>query len=198
MRCWWGYVWSKVHIVCIWSSWCHCHLKTPSTLASFKSRLALPFWYGLTQVVLEKRPLNGCSSSSVLDHTREIHDRDVSEVITAPIITARCQHKLVTWQFFSFQLYCQIASQPQHNNKYNCFHKTVHNYKQQMCLKVNCQQYQHVTIDHNKLTISTTKTATTTLGYFWGKAICLYLSIIVSMIWVNVCITTCTSWCNSC
>jgi len=36
------------------------HLTTPS-LASFKSRLVLPFWYWLTQVVLEKRPLNGCS-----------------------------------------------------------------------------------------------------------------------------------------
>ena len=29
-----------------------------------KSRLVLPFWYRLTQVVLEKRPLNGSSSSS--------------------------------------------------------------------------------------------------------------------------------------
>jgi len=28
--------------------------KTPSSLASFKSRLVLPFWYRLTQVVLEK------------------------------------------------------------------------------------------------------------------------------------------------
>jgi len=33
----------------------------PSSLASFKSRLVLPFWYRPTQVVLEKRPLNGCS-----------------------------------------------------------------------------------------------------------------------------------------
>ena len=31
----------------------------PSSLASFKSRLFLTFWYRLTQVVLEKRPLNG-------------------------------------------------------------------------------------------------------------------------------------------
>ena len=38
--------------------------KTPSSLASFKFRLLLPFWYRLTQAVLEKRPLNGCSSSS--------------------------------------------------------------------------------------------------------------------------------------
>ena len=29
-----------------------------------KSRLVLPFWYWLTQVVLEKKPLNRCSSSS--------------------------------------------------------------------------------------------------------------------------------------
>ena len=34
------------------------------SLASVKSRLVLPFWYRLTQVVLEKRPLNGCSSCS--------------------------------------------------------------------------------------------------------------------------------------
>ena len=35
--------------------------KTPKSLASFKSRLVLPFWYRLTQVVLEKTPLNRCS-----------------------------------------------------------------------------------------------------------------------------------------
>ena len=38
------------------------HPITASSLASFKSRLVLPFWYWLTQVVQEKRPLNGCSS----------------------------------------------------------------------------------------------------------------------------------------
>jgi len=32
----------------------------PSSLDSFKSRLVLSFWYRLAQVVLEKRPLNGC------------------------------------------------------------------------------------------------------------------------------------------
>ena len=37
------------------------HPRTPSSLASFKSRLFLPFWYWLTQVALEERPLNGCS-----------------------------------------------------------------------------------------------------------------------------------------
>jgi len=42
------------------------HPETPSTLASIKSRLVLPFWYQLTQVVLKKRPLNRCSSSLVI------------------------------------------------------------------------------------------------------------------------------------
>ena len=60
----WLSVWSEVQSVCISSSWCHCHPKTPSPLATFKSRLVLPFQYWLTQVVLEKRLLNGSSSSS--------------------------------------------------------------------------------------------------------------------------------------
>jgi len=60
----WLSVWSEEQIVCIWSRWCHCHLKTPPTLASFISRLVLPFWYQLTQVVLENGPLNGCSRSN--------------------------------------------------------------------------------------------------------------------------------------
>ena len=32
----------------------------PSSLLSFKSRLVLPFWYRLTQVVPETRSFNGC------------------------------------------------------------------------------------------------------------------------------------------
>ena len=55
----WLSVWSEVQ-TCMWPSWCHCH---SLSLAPVKSRLVLPFWYRLTQVVLEKRPLNGCSSS---------------------------------------------------------------------------------------------------------------------------------------
>ena len=50
-------VWSEVQ-TCIWPRWCHCH---SLSLAPVKSRLVLPFWYRLTQVFLEKRPLNGCS-----------------------------------------------------------------------------------------------------------------------------------------
>ena len=36
--------------------------KTLSSLASFKARVVLPFWYQLAQVVLEKRLLNRCSN----------------------------------------------------------------------------------------------------------------------------------------
>ena len=56
----WLSVWSEMQR-CIWPSWCHCH---SLSLAPVKSRLVLPFWYRLTRVVLEKRPLNGCSCSS--------------------------------------------------------------------------------------------------------------------------------------
>ena len=43
---------------CIWSSWCHCH---PIISCCSKIQNGLPFWCRLTQVVLEKRLLNGCS-----------------------------------------------------------------------------------------------------------------------------------------
>jgi len=36
------------------------HLEAASSLASYKSRLVLPLSYRLSQVVLEKRPLNLC------------------------------------------------------------------------------------------------------------------------------------------
>jgi len=47
----WLCVWSEVPMVCIWSSWCHCH-----SIISYCSKIqnGLPFWCRLTQVVLEK------------------------------------------------------------------------------------------------------------------------------------------------
>jgi len=59
----WLSVWSEVQMICIWSSWCHCH---PSSFVSLKSRMVLPFWYWLTQVFLEKSLLNGCSMVKLL------------------------------------------------------------------------------------------------------------------------------------
>jgi len=43
------------------------------SLASFKSRLVLPFWYRLSKVVLEKGLLNGCSSISISFDTLLLH-----------------------------------------------------------------------------------------------------------------------------
>jgi len=63
--CWHGYksVWSEVQ-TCIWPSWCYCH---SLSLVSVKSWLVLPFWYRLTWVVPEKRPLNGCACLSKIN-----------------------------------------------------------------------------------------------------------------------------------
>ena len=57
----WLSVWSKMQKIFIWSSWCHCH---PIICCSSKIQNGLPFWCWLTQVVLERQPLSGCSSSS--------------------------------------------------------------------------------------------------------------------------------------
>ena len=53
----WLSVWSVVQMICIWSSWCHCH---PIISCFSKIQNGLPFWCRLIQVVLEKRPLNVC------------------------------------------------------------------------------------------------------------------------------------------
>jgi len=63
MRCWCGY---QSGARCRLFAYCPVDaaaFQTQSSLASVKSRLVLTFWYQLTQLVLEKRPLNGCSSS---------------------------------------------------------------------------------------------------------------------------------------
>jgi len=60
----WLSVWSEVQMICIWSSWCHCH---PIISCSSNIQNGVPFWCRLTQVVLEKRPLNGCSRVVVKD-----------------------------------------------------------------------------------------------------------------------------------
>jgi len=58
------------------------HPKTPLSLASFKSRLVLLFWYQLTQVVLEKRSLNGCSSSFVVfSLTQQCHSQSEGHLL---------------------------------------------------------------------------------------------------------------------
>jgi len=62
MKCWCGYLSGAK---CKWFAYGPSDATaTPSSLASVKSRIVLPFWYRLMQVVLEKRPLNGCGTGS--------------------------------------------------------------------------------------------------------------------------------------
>jgi len=57
---WWG-----VGVVICLEQGADClHMAIPKLHHLLKSRLVLPFWYWLTQVVMERRPLNGCSSSN--------------------------------------------------------------------------------------------------------------------------------------
>jgi len=60
MRCWCGYFSGAL---CKWFAYGPADAAAPrSSLASLKFRLVWPFWCWLTQVVLEKRSLNGWSS----------------------------------------------------------------------------------------------------------------------------------------
>ena len=79
MKCWCGYL-SETR--CRLFAYGPLHPKTPPSVASLKSRLVLPLWYQLTQVVMEKRRLNWCRSSVVIPrwynrsnpkHTSSIH-----------------------------------------------------------------------------------------------------------------------------
>ena len=79
----WLSVWSELQ-TCIWPSWYHCHLLS---LASFKSRLVLSFWYRLTRVVLEKGPLNGCVCASLICAVFSVAKLSVAVLIAEPFPT---------------------------------------------------------------------------------------------------------------
>jgi len=53
----WLSVCSEAQMICIWSTWCHCH---PVVSCFIKIQTGLTFWDRLTKVVLEKKSLNGC------------------------------------------------------------------------------------------------------------------------------------------
>ena len=83
----WLSVWSGVQ-TCIWPSCCHCH---SLSLSSVKSRLILPFWYRLTQVVLEKGPLNGCMLCDVLwQDTACVHELTHEASLQALYVESLC------------------------------------------------------------------------------------------------------------
>jgi len=56
----WLCVWSEVQMICIWSSWCHCH-PIISCFVKIQNRIQ-PFWCWLAQVVMKKRLSNACLS----------------------------------------------------------------------------------------------------------------------------------------
>ena len=60
----WLSVWSEMQMICIWSSWCHCH---PITVASAKSRMVYPSGTGLPSCC-EKRPLYGCVCVTITNY----------------------------------------------------------------------------------------------------------------------------------
>ena len=67
--------------------------KPPSSFASFESRLVLLLWYWLTQVVLEKRPLNGRSSNSSMQ-TNKFFNLAVNAVMKVPLVIVHNTHVL--------------------------------------------------------------------------------------------------------
>jgi len=54
----WLSVWSEVQIICIWSSWCHCH---PIIFCSRKIQKDSPFLVPAYASCPGKKLLNGCS-----------------------------------------------------------------------------------------------------------------------------------------
>ena len=65
IRCWYGYLSGVRCRLFAYGSADATESPNPIIFASFISRLVLPFWYRLTHVVLAKRPLNRCRSSSI-------------------------------------------------------------------------------------------------------------------------------------
>ena len=64
----WLSVWNEVHIICIWSSWCHCH---PT---SYPSSSKIIGWFnlsgaGLPRLSWKNRSLNGCLSVCLVLHS---------------------------------------------------------------------------------------------------------------------------------
>jgi len=73
----WLSVWSKVPMIYVWSSWCHCN----SVISCWiKIQIGLTFWCRLTQVVLESRPLNFSATFVFLRHYLSWQMRNCSKM----------------------------------------------------------------------------------------------------------------------
>ena len=95
--------WSELQIVCVWSRWCHCIRESHHLLPLLNPDWFLPFWYRLTQVVLvEKKPLNGCSVVVVALISRVWFD-------TCWLVVWNGSLSLkILWQHFRFSSTCGI------------------------------------------------------------------------------------------
>jgi len=80
------------------------HPRTPTSLASFKSRLVLPFWYRLTRVVPDKGPLNGCVCVCVC----------VCVVVVVSCCRKRCRYVLYVDAGQTLIAYCLSHMAPLH------------------------------------------------------------------------------------
>ena len=89
--------------------------RTQLSLASFKSILVLPFWYWLTQVGLEKRTLNGCSSSRSscgVQYAKVVSWWVSWTIIMWSVVKLRDFHS-GAWISFTVRLTLVIAQSPQ-------------------------------------------------------------------------------------
>jgi len=64
----WLSVWSEVQMICIWSSWCHCH---PIISCSSKIQNVYLSGAGLHRLSWKKGPLNRCSSCIIVHNVVE-------------------------------------------------------------------------------------------------------------------------------
>ena len=97
-------------------------------LASFKSRLVLLFWYRLIQVVLDKRPLNGCSSSSSspLAASTETSVQDCMSGMPIDYFKSTdvliCRHSSHTYHSPQQKFCCHRTT---HVEQFTCYYKTA-------------------------------------------------------------------------
>jgi len=81
MRCWCGYLPGARCRLFAYDPADATAIPKPHHLLPLKSRLVLSFCYRLTQAVLEKRPLNGCSSSSTTTVTYHYNVQSVENCV---------------------------------------------------------------------------------------------------------------------
>ena len=98
MRCWCGYLSvSRCRLFAYYPADATLSQNPVISCLIFISRLVLPFWYWITQVVLEKRLWNGCrvvvcvctaSESALVDRTvLEMELKGVCDVVVRPMAT---------------------------------------------------------------------------------------------------------------